>query len=376
MSPRFRNAVLQVHRWTGITIGLLLVFLAVTGIGMLFRPQIEPVVEQRLLVANGCTSRVALDTLVANARGAHPGKSIEEIEIASTRGASIMVRFEGRYDVFMHPCSGGVIAGRSHWGGFFGTVEQLHRFRFLDNWTGDVVGGTAAAIMVMVFAVGGLVVWWPASRRAAKSAFKLKWRLRGRAFELNLHRTTGIYVCLVLLTVGSSALPLAFKPVRNWIYSVVGSPMPAPKPKSVKPPLGTPPAALEEALRRAHTMVGAAKTFVVPPREDTDAVEIFMIAADAPHPNARTYAWFDAFSGTLLRFEPYEATSRGSKAHRWLSSLHMGYLGGMGGQLLLLLGVLGVPVLAYTGISSYVRKRSAHLKARSAALKGGFRGTV
>ena len=82
-----------------------------------------------------------------------------------------------------------------------------------------------------------------------------------------------------------------------------------------------------------------------------------MIAADAPHPNARSYAWFDAATGALLRFEPYAASSEGSKAYRWLSSLHMGHIGGALGQAVLFLGVLGVPLLAYTGIRSYLRGR-------------------
>lgn len=40
-----------------------------------------------------------------------------------------------------------------------------------------------------------------------------------------------------------------------------------------------------------------------------------MIAPDAPHANARSYAWLDAATGSLLRFEPYAASSTGNKVH-------------------------------------------------------------
>ena len=343
-----------------MTVGLLLMFLAVTGLGLLFRPQLEPVVERQWLQAGTCDARAPLDTVVARAVASHPGQPIEEIEIAASPRASIVVRFDDRHDVYIDPCNAAVVGARSHWGGFFGTVEQLHRFRFLSAWTGDVIGGTAAAFLLLVFVAGGLTVWWPASRRALKSAFKVKWQLKGRAFELNLHRTTGVYVCLVLLVVGLSALPLAFKPVRYAIFSAVGSPMPAPKPKSTKAAEGAAPAPLEEILERAQALVpGATDTVLTPAHKGGDPVEIFMVAPDAPHANARSYAWFDSATGSLLRFEPYASSSTGNKIHRFLSALHMGYIGGPLGQVLLFLGVLGVPVLGYTGITSYLRGRRA-----------------
>ncbi len=358
MNRTLLNAVRQVHRWTGLTIGLLLAFIATTGIALVFRPQLEPVFERATLQVSPCVPRAPLDNVVAAARAAHPGQAIEEIEIQSAPGATVAVRFEDRVDVFVHPCTTAVIEARSHWAGFFGTVEQLHRFRFLDNSTGDVIGGAAAIVMVVVFVAGGSVLWWSVSRRAPKSAFKMDWRLKGRAFELKLHRTAGIYACVVLLILGLSSLPLAFKPVRYWIYSALGSPLPAPKPKSVTPKPGTPPIALETLLRHSQSLVPeAAQTVLAPAQVQGAPVQVFLIAADAPHPNARSYAYFDATTGALLRFEPYAASSSGNKAHRWLSSLHMGYLGGTLGRLLLLLGVLAVPVLAYTGIRSFLRPR-------------------
>ncbi|TMG88658.1 MAG: PepSY domain-containing protein, partial [Betaproteobacteria bacterium] len=36
-----RKTILQVHRWTGLTLGLVAVFLAITGLAMVFRSQLE-----------------------------------------------------------------------------------------------------------------------------------------------------------------------------------------------------------------------------------------------------------------------------------------------------------------------------------------------
>src|ERR1700737_2223660 len=68
-----RERVLQIHRWTGITIGLLVVLVATTGAAMVFRPQLDPVINRSLLKVEPCSARLPLDTLVANARAANPG---------------------------------------------------------------------------------------------------------------------------------------------------------------------------------------------------------------------------------------------------------------------------------------------------------------
>jgi vanillate O-demethylase ferredoxin subunit len=94
------------------------------------------------------------------------------------------------------------------------------------------------------------------------------------------------------------------------------------------------------------------------PRKPGDAVEAGVIERGAPHPNAKTIVFMDAFTAEVLRFQPYATSSRGNRTRAWLQSLHMGYIGGVAGQVVLFLGVLAVPVLGYTGIRSWLRRRA------------------
>jgi vanillate O-demethylase ferredoxin subunit len=97
---------------------------------------------------------------------------------------------------------------------------------------------------------------------------------------------------------------------------------------------------------------------ITPPRKPGVAVEVYAIDRDAPHPYARSYAWFDPRSGEVLRFEPWAQSSAGNKAVRWMSALHTARAGVVP-QIVLFLGILGVPVLAFTGARSYLRTRRA-----------------
>ncbi len=93
--------------------------------------------------------------------------------------------------------------------------------------------------------------------------------------------------------------------------------------------------------------------FPVRPR---DPVEIFAIERGAPHANARTMLFLDAYSGEVLRFTPYAQSSLGHRAYFWTLSWHTGMVGGFAGPLVLISGALALIVLAYSGVTSFLRR--------------------
>jgi vanillate O-demethylase ferredoxin subunit len=85
----------------------------------------------------------------------------------------------------------------------------------------------------------------------------------------------------------------------------------------------------------------------------TDPLELFIIAADAPHANARTYLDLDAYSGRILKYTPFREASIGAKMYYFGLSLHTGKIGGIVGDLCLFIGAIGALVLGVTGIQSF-----------------------
>ena len=79
--PVFRTLVLQFHRWTELTVGIVLVFMALTGALIAYRPHLEPVVNRDLLTVPACSERVSLDLVAASARVAHPAGELDYIRI-------------------------------------------------------------------------------------------------------------------------------------------------------------------------------------------------------------------------------------------------------------------------------------------------------
>jgi len=374
MNPAFRTLVLQLHRWTGLTVGLVLVFMAVTGSLIAYRPALEPVVNRDLLTVPACTARVPLDALAQNARAVHPEGELDYIRITAgeegaTRIPAVQVRIAERPaqdDLFLDPCTGKVLGQRARYDGALGTLELLHRFRFMEG--GSLITGTSALLLIFVLAGGGLYMWWPRRARAIKASLRTNPRLKGRERTLNRHKVVGLYASLIVALSALTGLPQAFDWYRNGVYRITGSPLPAKHPKSA-PAHGARRLPMEAYWQRAQALVPAPREALLHfPAKPDDPVEIFLIARDAPHANARTMLFLDAYSGKTLRFTPYADSSAGHKLYFWTISWHTGQVGGIFGPLVLLFGALSIPVLAYTGFSSYLRRKfrpstgAAHLE--------------
>jgi vanillate O-demethylase ferredoxin subunit len=329
--------------------------LAVTGLLMIFRPQLEPVVERGLRDVGSCHARQPLDELIAGARRVHPDGAVTRIEILEGGYGATTIRFADTTGVTVNPCTGSVLGQRHQWGGLFGTIEQWHRLRFVDNPDiTELIGGSVSLLLALIMVVGGAVLWWPPSLRALKSSFKFRWHLIGGAFERSLHRSVGTYAGLVLLMSAATSLTFTFDWARNALFFAAGSRLPAPKPAVKATNAAMLPA--EIFIERALSMLPNAREITLTyPRNVRDAVEIYAIERGAPHPNARSYVYLNPYTADVLRFEPYAASSAGNKIYRWLGSLHTAKVGGLPVQLLLFAGILGVPVLAYTGIRSALR---------------------
>jgi vanillate O-demethylase ferredoxin subunit len=340
-----------------MTVGIAAVYFALTGLGMLFKPQLQPIVDHALQQASSCTSRLPLDDLIARSRSLHPSGAVRQVETAPGGLGVTIVRYADLQGVYVDSCTGAVLGEQARWGGVFGTIEKLHRLRFLESSDlSELISGSVSVIMGTVLVLGGLTLWWPRSKAQLRHAFKLPRGLKGLALDLKLHRLLGAYAALVLLASSMASWTMTFDWARQVAYDVTMSAPPAGKPRAVAS--SAPPADSEALLSRVLQIVPAADSITLAyPRASGDPVEVIVIQRNAPHPNARTMVYLDPATASVLRYEPYASSPAGYKLYRWLTSLHMGYVGGPVGQLMLLGAMACVPVLAFTGIRSWLRRR-------------------
>ncbi|MES2288166.1 MAG: PepSY domain-containing protein [Pseudomonadota bacterium] len=363
----------KIHLWFGLSIGLVGVYMAITGAWILFRPQADALVNPSYLsIRAACEKPVSLDTILTSAERAYRKAPVDSIAWQRDPLASTMVRYTDDQQSYFDPCTGILLGFHSRWSGSFGFVEMLHRFRFLPVHVAETMAGAFAIVMAFAMALLGLFIWWPRRRAAWKPSLTIDNRLEGRARTRNRHAVIGAFASLGLLLIAGSGIVLAFDPVEQFLFTVTRSE------KIHKPDLDaiTPggPVALEAAWSNALSLMPAmprAASLRLPTPKRA-SIEMYVYDEGNPNPEGRTYVYADAATGRIARYLPYAQTPRGQRLYSWFVALHEGEVGGLVGQLLTFLTMIAVVYLGYSGVRSFVQKRMANappLRLKVAAIR-------
>ena len=353
MKPALRTPLLTLHLWIGITVGVVFMVVALSGAVLIFRTKLERTLDpRRFIVAPGAV-RLSPDELVARARAAHPASEFLSVRYYGDPTMPFLAYFSNKDYVHVNPYTGEILGTRPRYGEGFGWVEGLHKYLMLEPSVGENVNGTFAFIFIGLM-LTGIVLWWPVTRKALKAGLTLNPKLSGRPWNLNLHKTIGIYAACVLLFSATSGVPISFESTRAVLDFMTGSKREAPPPAPATP-AGKFVGFNAVAARIETLMPGAHETYI--PLAKKGVIPAYAIAADAPQPNARSYVYLDS-AAHVLRFAPFAEASAGYRLYYWMLSLHTAVAGGFAMQLVLLCGALAVPVLAWTGVASYLRRKS------------------
>lgn len=355
MRALIRNVVVPVHRWTALTLGLVVLWMALTGLGLLFKVQLDPAVNRSLETVGDCHAPQPLDRLAARARAAHPDGVMRLIAIEGSSTRSVWARFANGDTVYLDPCSGGVVGELNKYHGVFGALEYLHRLEFLS--AGDhTVAGTAALLFALVIVIGGMAIWWPVSLKGLRWSVTFALRPGGRARLMRIHRATGFWICLIALCSALTGPVDSFPWYQRAIQVMTGSAASSPAPRAVAP-AGRQRLTLQALWQRAQQMTPhPQEALIILPRKPVSPLELDIIERSAPNHQAVSFLHLDPFTGGVLRFEPYASSSLANRIMAWGIAIHAGQAG-VPAQMALLVGVLGIIVLAYTGFSSFIRRR-------------------
>jgi uncharacterized iron-regulated membrane protein len=357
MKANLRKSLFNLHLYAGLVAGVFLLVASVTGIVLAFRTEIDHALNSRLFRVAPNENHAPLDLVVRNARAVHPGGKLDNINLPAAADASVWVRFRDREEVYLDPHTGHVLGTRNKEHTFFYTVEKLHRYLFLGK-QGQWITGTATVSLFLMVGTG-LYLWLPKSRKALRSALSFNRALKGRAWNVNFHKVTGIYSALVLLisavTGGAEAV--------NWVVKTYGHPTAAAKIaartlRSSGPVAGQSAATVQALWDSARSRMPAFQSATLTwPEKAGGPVIVEYVAADAPHNNALSHVYLDGFTGRVLQVAPYGSESLVSRLYLWTLPLHLGQVGGLAGRIVVIAGSAGLTALVVSGFWLYYRRK-------------------
>ncbi|HKU65895.1 MAG TPA: PepSY-associated TM helix domain-containing protein [Rhizomicrobium sp.] len=362
-----RHTLFTVHLWVGLSLGVLLAALGLSGSLLAYDEAISDFLAPppRAVTAGtplplSMLSGIARDAAASQGVGGGPVQLI----LPEKTTDALVVRIGGlspmgnvpraggeqpakprQLQVYLDPVSGAVLGTRDFAQPPLLTfAHQLHGNFLMSRQTGRPFVGWLGVAMCLL-GLSGLVLWWP-KRGQWQYAFKVRRTATGLRFHRELHAATGIWIFIVFMAVSFSGVVIAWPQTLGLNGPGAGQRAPAVEATGGKR-LGP-----TEAVIAAATAVPDIKprTVTIPARPD--------------QPISVNYRSHDAISAAVL-IDPYSGKvlmvrDNSERFLAWMRPVHDGTLGSVWRFLVFLSGL--VPTLfIVTGIIMWLKKRKRHI---------------
>jgi uncharacterized iron-regulated membrane protein len=408
MKP-LRTLLFWSHLVAGVTAGLVILIMSVTGVILTYEKQIALWADTRGFAVAPPTAdapRLTIDALLARVRQAKPGLAIQTVTLRSDRTAPAAVTTPDG-PLYVDPYSGAVLGpGAPGVRAFFRSVTNWHRWLAVTGQSRPTARAiTGAANLLFLFIVcSGVYLWFPRTWTWTQFKQVLWFRrgLPGRARDFNWHNVIGFWSAVPLVVVVASGVVISYPWASNLVYRIAGETPPAPaRPAGGNAARGEGGPRGERAAppgenRRARAEGAPTREDATPapgPAADLDpawlraerqaadwrAISLRLPpAADAPltftidrgesgQPHKRGQLTVDRRTGAVVRWEPFSSGTRGRQLRSILRFAHTGEVLGLAGQTVAGLVSAGGAMLVYTGLFLSFRRFISWRRRRAAA---------
>jgi uncharacterized iron-regulated membrane protein len=384
MGINFRKLVFWMHLSCGVSAGLVVLMMSITGVLLTYERQMMAWADRGYYSepADGA-ARQPLDNIIAAARNYSPDAYPFPVTVYADPAAPVSAMLGPRQVVYLNPYSSAILGeGAKGIRDFFNLVLQWHRWF---NVSGDsratakaITGASNLMFLFLVFS--GMYLWLPPSWKWLMFRTRFIFtrdNINTRARDFNWHHVFGIWSAVPLAIVVATATVFSYPWAGNMVYRVFGEEPPArpgpPEPArqpapavdagmaAVQAPGKTEhqPAALsiEELYQRAAAMLEAWNTITIRlPKENTAPVTFTIDRGNGGQPQKQATLSLDPVTARVILFESFADQSPGRRARALIRRLHTGEALGIPGQTVAGLVSFGGVMLVWTGLALAYRR--------------------
>jgi uncharacterized iron-regulated membrane protein len=206
-----RRVLFQVHLWSGISLGLYILMISVTGSVLVYRNELYMAATPALIISKGSGPRLTDGELAEAAIRSYPGYRVARIVRARNPDQAVDIWLgrggETKKRLF-DPRDGSDVGSAAPTG-----IWLVSKLIALHD---DLLGGPAGrrvngmgALAVLVLAGSGLVIWWPGVK-SWRRGLTLHRGVGWKRFTWDLHSMLGFWSLGFVLMIGLSGIYLCF----------------------------------------------------------------------------------------------------------------------------------------------------------------------
>lgn len=362
----------QAHWLVGISVGILLAMMGITGSMMAFQDPILEALNEDARTVEVKGERLPMPVILqhAEAEAQRLGARVRTLTVPQNAdGAARVLMLSGASEVvrYMNPYTGEWQEGGARGEKFFEIVEEVHRGLITDRLGGEYVGRRvldASAVLLIGLVATGLYLRWPRRTTNWRAWFVVDTRLRGRGFLYSLHAVIGTYVLPLLLLSALTGLYFAYDWYGTMLERMAGVP-PVAEEQMAGKPLVTPNIdKVWDTFTQATAGEQVGQVSVRLPRKAEEPLRIQYLDVDAPHMTAFSTIKIDPTNSQLLSHDRYADKQTGARLLSSMLVIHKGSYFGVVGSLLMMLSSLALPLFVITGWMMYLDRRRVEERAR------------
>jgi sulfite reductase (NADPH) flavoprotein alpha-component len=389
-----RNVLFQIHWFLGITAGLVLAVVGLTGGLMSFERQIMDAISPSIVRVEVSGERLTPDAIAERFSAQREGARVEQITLWPDAERSAMIRIapppgERRGEaVYINPYTGELL-GKIKGEQFFRTVRSLHRWLLIPSEEGGINIGRQitgfSAFALVFFALSGLYLRWPRRALNWRNWFRIDFSLKGRNFYWALHSVIGTWVLLMYLLMALTGLTWSYSWFKNGA-SILLTDEPVQERRGdpgggqggregrggmsnvqqeSSAPVSVDLAWATFATKAANNFKFASISF---PHSEKDPVMINYVTPDATNDRQRSMISVNSKSGELISDQPYKPLEpMGKRIMQGIYELHTGEWFGTPGLIINMTASLLMPLFTITGFLLYFDRRKKKRKSKTAA---------
>ncbi len=377
-----KKVLFQVHWFFGITGGLVLALMGITGALYSFEDEITDALNPQTQFVQPRDHQLSLAQMVSKleAQG-RDTVSMFRVEVDSNRVAQVWFKpppGERRGQMHNFDPYTGDFTQDAIGQDFFGFVLTLHRFLAAGEYGKQV---TAACTLILVFfCLSGLYLRWPRQALNWRVWLTLDWAKKGRSFNWDLHSVFGTWCLIVYLLLAVTGLTWSYDWFSNGMNKLIGDPpaageqrrggggpRPGPGPKDAAPVE----AATADYVAIWDTIQKAAgpdlKAYNLRmPQAPGQMATVYYLLKTAPHPRALNQMTLDPANGQLKANSRYSDKGYGAQLLVSNYALHTGSYWGLPGRIVITVAALMMPLFFITGWLLYLDRRRKKREVRAA----------
>lgn len=384
----------KIHWILGITAGIILLIVGVTGAILSFEKEIMKAINSDSYYVKVIEGQDKLTTkeLLEKFQASNPKAKINSISFSLDKESStvINVASEGArrgLNIYINPYTAEVLpdlVGKD----FFGFILRLHRWLAFPQEIREVGKQTVAisTVALIVLIISGIIVYWGRIKHAFFKSFTFKFKHKGRAFLSTMHSAIGMWVIPFYLLAALTGLYWSYGWYNNMLYSIAGVEKPqrqqAPQPQTQKEPKseeqkvegqrteraqGQRPQGEETSSSKFVDIQKAVEMFNIFVQRDYSSVTLRFpqkgtiysfsyLDTNPAHYRARNTLEVDINSWQLLKHERYNDLPLNERLMKSILPLHTGEYFGLIGQIGMFIASALMALFTITGFMLYINR--------------------